>query len=216
MKIYAKSKENGRIMPIVVAAAALLALFKGVSALQNGANGIIFIAVGILLLLVAFYRPQTAVDREGVDNILNIAFIKKHNLWKWEDISSLFADYIKAKPDVIIAVKKGRGAGTGFHVLREDVPRIIQWAAEANDRMVIRHNGDMDIDVPGRESMSREEYEASKDKAVDIKPQNFHQFAEEARKIKAEKEQIVADAKRRKRLKKLKAKRNEKKLESWK
>lgn len=216
MKIYAKQKGNGKVLPYVVAAVGILALFKGVSALQSGTNGIIFIGAGILLLAVGLYRPETVFDREGVDQIFSILFFKKHTMWKWEDISRLFADYNKAKPDVVIVIQKTDARNQKLNVLREDVPQIIEWAAAANARMTIRHNGDVDINVPGRETMSEDEYYAAKEMEASIKPKNFHEFAAEARKIKAEKEQIVAEARKEKMLKKAKPKRNDRNLKGWK
>lgn len=215
MKIHAKVKNNGKVLTIVIGAIGLMAMYKGATALADGTNGLMYLGVGILLLLVAFYRPMTDIDREGVDDIFSIVGIKKHTMWKWEDISRLVADFEKASPDVIVAVQKSSGAKKSFNVLREDVPQIIEWAAAANDRMLIQHNGDIEINIPGRTNMNREEYEAMQ-RDANARPQNFHQFADEARKIKEEKEQIVAQSRRNKMLKKAKPKLNEKKLKGWK
>ena len=214
-KIHAKVKNNGKVLTLVIGAIGLMAMYKGATGLANGANGLLYLALGILLILVAFYRPMTDIDREGVDDIFSVFGIKKHTVWKWEEISRLVADFDRAKPDVVIAVQKPQGAKKSFNVLPEDVPQIFEWAAAANDRVLIQHNGDVDINIPGRTKMNREEYEAMQQK-VNAKPQNFHQFANEARKIKEEKEQIVAQSRRNKMLKKAKPKLNEKKLKGWK
>lgn len=216
MKIYAKTKSSGKILPYVVAIAALIILYKGVISLSEGAGALMYIIGGILLLLVAFYRPEQSFSKDGVDQVTNIFLFKKHTLWKWEEIVRLFADYNKAKPDVVIVIQKNNAGNLKINVMREDVPQIIEWAAAANDRMTILHNGDVNINVPGRETMSQEEYYAARDMENSIKPKNFHEFANEARKIKAEKEQIVAESKKQKMLRKAKPKRNEKNLKEWK
>lgn len=216
MKIYAKTKGSGRIIPYLVAIGGLIVLYKGVMSLAGGTNGIMYIIGGILLLLVAFYRPEQCFSKEGVDQTMNIFLFKKHTLWKWEDIVRLFADYKKAKPDVVIVIQNKKAGNMKINVMREDVPQIIEWAAAGNDKMTILHNGDVDINVPGRQTMSQEEYYAAKEMENSIKPKNFHEFANEARKIKAEKEQIVAESKKNRRLKKAKPKRNDKKLKGWK
>ncbi|MDO4176447.1 MAG: hypothetical protein Q4D99_03080 [Bacillota bacterium] len=212
-KIHAKVKNNGKVLTLVIGAIGLMAMYKGATALSDGGSGLLYLALGILLILVAFYRPMTDIDREGVDDIFSVFGVKKHTVWKWKEISRIVADFDRAKPDVVIAVQKPQGAKKSFNVLPEDVQQIFEWAAMANDRILIQHNGDIDIDIPGRTKMNREEYEAMQ--SGNAKPQNFHQFANEARKIKEEKEQIVAEARRKKMLKKATFKRNEKKLKSW-
>ena len=207
-------------MPIFGLVVAALAFVKGFQNLTSG--GWTFIICGLLLILLSLYKMTPAISEEGADDEMSIAGIVRHNLWKWEEINYMFANFTKEAPYALLIIRKGN-AHRKIKLSPDDIQQIFDWATERNDRMTIQYNGGREFKVKNRTTMSKEEYEAA-NKAAKVaaseaedeaftNPQSFHEFAQEAKKIKAQKERELLL--RKPDLKKVKVKRPENRLRRW-
>lgn len=212
MKIYGITKKQNKVMPIFGLVVAALAFVKGFQNLTSG--GWTFIICGLLLLILSLYKMTPVISEEGADDEISIAGIIKHNFWKWEDINYMFANFTKEAPNVLLIIRKGN-ATRKIKLSPDDIQQIFDWATERNDRMTIQYNGGREFKVKSRTTMSKEEYEAANEAAKDaaMAPSNFHEFAQEAKKVKAQKERELLL--RKPDLKKVKVTRPESKLRKW-
>ncbi len=132
MKYYGIMPEHKRWVRFAVAFIGAYILFKAFTE----PNHWYYFPVGILVILCAFFWKQYIVDENGVDVRSNMVGIIGHNLWKWEDITSLHTDYEAAAPNV--QCHFGRDVVTRTFVFSyDDSQAILKLAEEMNPDMYI-------------------------------------------------------------------------------
>ena len=132
MKYYGIMPEHKRWVRFAVAG---IGIYTGFKALTEPAHWYYF-PVAIVIVLCAFFWKQYIVDENGVDVRSSMAGIINHNLWSWDEITSLHTDYQAAAPNV--QCHFGRDIVTRTFVFTyEDSQGILKLAAEMNPDMYI-------------------------------------------------------------------------------
>ena len=138
MEFYGKTKQKSKFIGVFGVIIAIFAFYQGFTHISNG--GISYMLCGALILLLCFYYSKPVITKEGADDIAVYFGIKKHYLWRWEDIDFMFADYSKLAPNVMLLVRT-KGKNRKYTMDRECIPQIIDWAYEANPKMRIEYYG---------------------------------------------------------------------------
>lgn len=208
MRIFEVTKKRSKLWLVLGGAVAVLGIAKGFNDFAAGnAAGAISAMIGIFILIIIFYSTIREITEEGVDEISSFLVFKKHNFWKWNEINTLFADFRKQPPYVLIGLKK-ENKRRQVRIDRDHVERIMYWAAQGNPDMTILHNNDCKYESQYAQIMTVSEHRETHES--DYRPRTFHEFAKEMRKIKRERLLIRPD------IRKVKIKKPKKKLEGWK
>ena len=96
-----------------------------------------YIPMIILVILACFFTKEQIVSRDGVD-IQYTLFGKwtMHNLWSWDEITSLHPDYSKKAPHVELLIARDVVIRP-FIMTREDTARVLELAKKMNPAISI-------------------------------------------------------------------------------
>ena len=91
-----------------------------------------YIPIVILVILACFFTKEQIISRDGVD-IQYTLFGKwtMHNLWTWNEITSLHPDYNKKAPHVELLIARDVVIRP-FIMTREDTARVLELAKKMN------------------------------------------------------------------------------------
>ena len=91
-----------------------------------------YIPIVILVILACFFTKEQIISRDGVD-IQYTLFGKwtMHNLWAWNEITSLHPDYNKRAPHVELLIARDVVIRP-FIMTREDTARVLELAKKMN------------------------------------------------------------------------------------
>ena len=91
-----------------------------------------YIPIVILVILACFFTKEQIISRDGVD-IQYTLFGKwtMHNLWAWNEITSLHPDYNKKAPHVELLIARDVVIRP-FIMTREDTARVLELAKKMN------------------------------------------------------------------------------------
>lgn len=67
----------------------------------------IYIPITILVALVPFFSKAQIISDVGIDVEYKLFNTVMHNIWKWNEITTLHADHHKAMPNVMLHIGKG-------------------------------------------------------------------------------------------------------------
>lgn len=115
--------------------AAGLAIFM--TALEVARQHWFSIPVGVLILLACFFRKEHVVSEEGVDIRQFLFGIPSHNLWKWEEITTLTTDARKERPNIVLYIGKDIVIRS-FLVTPQDCQKILRLAKEKNPAITVQ------------------------------------------------------------------------------
>ena len=208
MEIYGIVEKRSKIIPLCCLA---MASFAIANAIQTFPDNWLFFVFALFLIVMVFYKNTPVITDEGTDEIMSVFALKRHSRWKWEDIDFIFANMTKEAPNAILILRKGK-ASRRIVIGSEYVQQVFDAAAEKNEKIVIKYNGNHEFRVKNMTTMSEADYKGAQAEADP--PKSFHELANELRKIKAEQE-------REQLLKKpdfrtVKVVRSSKKLKEWK
>lgn len=96
----------------------------------------VYIPMIVLVLLACFFTREHVVSRDGVD-IKYILFgrFTMHNLWTWDEITSIHTDYEKAAPNVQLQIARDVVIRP-FVMTRPDMRGVLALAREMNPSIV--------------------------------------------------------------------------------
>ena len=194
MTIKGIKKKRSMLMILIGAFAIFFAVSQGIKTLDS--NGWVLIFTAAVILVLMFYELNIELSRKGVDEITSfLGIIKKHKVTPWEDFRYIHADFKKSKPNVRMTLRMAKGEKTVV-VEESAVQRIFDWAADGNPKVIIEYNSPNKYNVANMKTMSKDEYNEARNR--ENVPQNFHELANEARKIKQKWADDAAQEERRK------------------
>ena len=91
-----------------------------------------YLPIVILVILACFFTKEQIISKDGVD-IQYTLFGRwtMHNLWTWDEITSLHADYSKKAPHVELLIARDVVIRP-FIMTREDTARVLELAKKMN------------------------------------------------------------------------------------
>ena len=91
-----------------------------------------YLPIVILVILACFFTKEQIISRDGVD-IQYTLFGKwtMHNLWSWDEITSLHPDYRKKAPYVELQIARDVVIRP-FVMTQEDTARVLELAKKMN------------------------------------------------------------------------------------
>ena len=91
-----------------------------------------YLPIVILVILACFFTKEQIISKDGVD-IQYTLFGRwtMHNLWTWDEITSLHPDYSKRAPNVELLIARDVVIRP-FIMTREDTARVLELAKKMN------------------------------------------------------------------------------------
>ena len=115
-----------------------------------------YIPIGIFVVLAVFYWKQYVVSEKGVDVESVLLGIKSHNLWTWDEITSLHTDYKQVAPNVHCHFGKDIVTRT-YMMTYEDSQEILKLAVQMNPDIYI---DDMNAEKEAELAANAKKYQA--------------------------------------------------------
>ena len=96
-----------------------------------------YLPIVILVILACFFTKEQIISRDGVD-IQYTLFDRwtMHNLWTWDEITSLHPDYSKRAPNVELLIARDVVIRP-FVMTREDTSHVLELAKKMNTSIII-------------------------------------------------------------------------------
>ncbi len=96
-----------------------------------------YLPIVILVILACFFNKEQIISRDGVD-IQYTLFGRwtMHNLWTWDEITSLHLDYSKKAPNVELLIARDVVIRP-FVMTREDTSHVLELAKKMNTSISI-------------------------------------------------------------------------------
>lgn len=96
-----------------------------------------YIPIIILVILACFFTKEQIISEDGVD-IQYTVFGRwtMHNLWSWDEITSLHPDYTKKAPNVELLIARDVVIRP-FIMTREDTGQVLKLAKKMNSSISI-------------------------------------------------------------------------------
>lgn len=96
-----------------------------------------YIPIIILVILACFFTKEQIISEDGVD-IQYTLFGRwtMHNLWSWDEITSLHPDYTKKAPNVELLIARDVVIRP-FIMTREDTDQVLKLAKKMNSSISI-------------------------------------------------------------------------------
>lgn len=123
-----RKKELSILLAIVTVMLMILELIKG---------KYIFVPITFLVFLACFFEKEHVISEEGVDIERKIFNHVIHNIWRWDEITTLHADYQKARPNVMLHIGKDI-ATRSFIFTVADATCSLELAKKMNPEIYIR------------------------------------------------------------------------------
>lgn len=151
MKFKGKVKEH---LLWVRCAVVVLGAFVAFENLRNG--GWIGAILGAVLVVAAFFSKEHVISEEGSDVVYKIFGIPRHNLWTWQEITSIHTDYEKMAPDVMVHI--GRDIVTRTFVFnQQDARGVLDLAEKMNPDIYIRDMNAEEMDKLAKAAVQKRE-----------------------------------------------------------
>ena len=96
-----------------------------------------YLPIVILVILACFFTKEQIISQDGVD-IQYTLFGRwtMHNLWAWDEITSLHPDYSKRAPNVELLIARDVVIRP-FVMTREDTSHVLELAKKMNTSIII-------------------------------------------------------------------------------
>lgn len=96
-----------------------------------------YLPIVILVILACFFTKEQIISQDGVD-IQYTLFGRwtMHNLWTWDEITSLHPDYSKRAPNVELLIARDVVIRP-FVMTREDTSHVLELAKKMNTSIII-------------------------------------------------------------------------------
>ena len=96
-----------------------------------------YLPIVILVILACFFTKEQIISKDGVD-IQYTLFGRwtMHNLWTWDEITSLHPDYSKRAPNVELLIARDVVIRP-FVMTREDTSHVLELAKKMNTSIII-------------------------------------------------------------------------------
>ena len=96
-----------------------------------------YLPIVILVILACFFTKEQIISQDGVD-IQYTLFGRwtMHNLWTWDEITSLHPDYIKRAPNFELLTARDVVIRP-FVMTREDTSHVLELAKKMNTSIII-------------------------------------------------------------------------------
>ena len=94
------------------------------------------IIIGIVIICCVFFEKQMIISDLGVDVVHKMFGVPFHNMWTWQDVTTIHTDYRKAAPDAMVHV--GRDVVTRTYTFTyEESQIVLELAREKNPDIYI-------------------------------------------------------------------------------
>lgn len=91
----------------------------------------LYVPIGLLVILACFFSKEHLVSDEGVDIQYTLFGKVSHNLWRWEEITTIHVDRKRAMPDVALHI--GKDVATRLFVFSaKDAQAVLDLAKKRN------------------------------------------------------------------------------------
>lgn len=67
----------------------------------------LYVPIALLVILACFFSKEHLVSDEGVDIQYTLFGRVSHNLWRWEEVTTIHVDRKRAMPDVALHISRG-------------------------------------------------------------------------------------------------------------
>ena len=96
-----------------------------------------YLPIVILVILACFFTKEQIISQDGVD-IQYTLFGRwtMHNLWAWDEITSLHPDYSKRAPNVELLIARDVVIRP-FVMTQEDTSHVLELAKKMNTSIII-------------------------------------------------------------------------------
>ena len=91
----------------------------------------LYVPIGLLVILACFFSKEHLVSDEGVDIQYTLFGKVSHNLWRWEEVTTIHVDRKRAMPDVALHI--GKDVATRLFVFSaKDAQAVLDLAKKHN------------------------------------------------------------------------------------
>ena len=91
----------------------------------------LYVPIGLLVILACFFTKEHLVSDEGVDIQYTLFGKVSHNLWRWEEVTTIHVDRKRAMPDVALHI--GKDVATRLFVFSaKDAQAVLDLAKKRN------------------------------------------------------------------------------------
>lgn len=181
--------QSSRLSRITKWFVAAVAVYMGIRGVQAGLW--YYIPFALALVVVAFYRKEQVLSDQGVDFRRVFIVYRTHDLWPWEDVTRIIADYETMKPTAMLLISKG-SKNRQVLMVEEEAKKIVQLATKKNPKIVLETQ-----DASGRHrayqynGSTRNERKAAQSGQVQ-QPEDFRSVKEELRREQERLERIAS------------------------
>lgn len=95
-----------------------------------------YVPIVLLVLLACFFQKEHIVSDAGVDIHYLLFGMSRHNVWTWEELTSLHTDRLKARPNVQLHFGRDIAVRT-FVMTPADCRAVLELAQARNPRIYI-------------------------------------------------------------------------------
>lgn len=181
--------QSSRLSKVTKWFVAAVAVYMGIRGVQAGLW--YYIPFALALVVVAFYRKEQALTDQGVDFRRVFIVYKTHDIWPWEEVTRIIADYETMKPTAMLLISRG-SKNRQILMVEEEAKKIVQLATKKNPKIVLQTQ-----DASGRHTAyqyngsTRNERKAAQGKPV-RQAEDFKTVKEEIRREQERLERIAS------------------------
>lgn len=140
----------------------LVALY--IAYIQFMRGNLLYVMFALIVAVACFFKKEYIIDEDGVDIKFTLFGMVRHNLWPWEEITTLHTDHKRAKPDTMLHI--GKDIVTRSFVLSpSDCQAAINLAREKNPSIYIENPTAEEQAMREAEILHRQEVERAQKRA---------------------------------------------------
>ena len=143
----------------------LAAVVAGLMCIQFVRGNFLTVLFGVVVILACFYKKEYIINEEGVDIQSSLFGKITHNLWAWEEITTLHTDHKRANPNTMLHIGKDITTRS-FTMTPEDCQAAVELAREMNPAIYIENPTPEEEAQREQEILHRREVERAQKKAM--------------------------------------------------
>lgn len=125
----------------------------------------IYLPITLLAALAVFHNKEHIVSEDGVDIRRSIFGLTSDNRWKWDEITAMQPDYIKARPNARLLIEKNSTLRS-FLFTPADCQAVIALAQKMNDNIFVDYSTEEEqTEIERKNAQFREQQRTQREKA---------------------------------------------------